>query len=123
MLRKYSAYTIQLLLSVGFMYFGYLKLTAHTMHVANFTEVFGYGKIIMYGVGALEATSGVGLLLGFWKKGFVPISSCILAALMAGAVSTHLMVGQGLDVAIKPFIFFVLSAVIFLIATREIPKV
>lgn len=101
------------------MYFGYLKLTAHPMHVENFTEVYGYGKTIMYCIGAIEATSGIGLLIGFLKKGFVPISSGALAVVMVGAVTTHLKVGQGIEVAMKPFIFFVLSVVIFLVSTSE----
>lgn len=101
------------------MYFGYTKLTADPMHVEAFTEVYGYGTTIMYGVGAIEITSAIGLLIGFWKKGFVPISSGALAVLMVGATSTHLMIGQGLEVVIKPFLFFVLNVVIFLISTSE----
>jgi hypothetical protein len=53
------------------------------------------------------------------KKGFVPISSGALAVVMVGAVTTHLKVGQGIEVAMKPFIFFVLSVIIFLVSTSE----
>lgn len=101
------------------MYFGYLKLTAHPMHVENFTEIYGYGKTIMYGIGAVEVTSAIGLIIGFWKKGFIPISSCALAVIMVGAITTHLMVGQGFGVVMKPFLFFVFSVGIFLISTSE----
>ncbi|WP_102693619.1 DoxX family protein [Rummeliibacillus pycnus] len=118
-LKKSSVGIIQFLLALAFMYFGYMKLTASPLHVENFTEVYGYGKIIMYGVGAVEVTSAIGLLIGFWKKGFVPISSGSLAVLMVGATSTHLMVGQGFEIAMKPFIFFVLNVVIFLVSTSE----
>ncbi|MBO2536795.1 MULTISPECIES: DoxX family protein [Rummeliibacillus] len=110
---------IQLLLSLAFMYFGYLKLTSHPMPVANFTEVYGYGKTIMYGIGAIEVTSAIGLLIGFFKKGFLPISSGALAVVMVGAITTHLKIGEGFEVALKPFIFFVLSVIIFLVSTSD----
>ena len=118
-LKKFSVGIIQILLAIAFMYFGYMKLTASAIHVENFTEVYGYGTFIMYGVGAVEVTSAIGLLIGFWKKGFLPISSCSLAVLMVGATSTHLMVGQGIEIAMKPFIFLVLNVVIFLVSTSE----
>ncbi|MGX9136366.1 DoxX family protein [Rummeliibacillus sp. JY-2-4R] len=107
------------MLALAFLYFGYKKLMSNPMIVKNFTEVYGYGKLIMYGVGAIEITSAIGLLIGIVKKGFIPISSGALAVLMVGATTTHLMVGQGVEAALKPFIFFVLNVVIFLVSTSE----
>jgi uncharacterized membrane protein YphA (DoxX/SURF4 family) len=68
----------------------------------------------MYIVGGVELISALGILLGFWKKTFIPVFSGVLIVVMAGAVFTHLQAGQGFGVALTPLILLVLSLVLLL---------
>ncbi|HVH96848.1 MAG TPA: DoxX family protein, partial [Bacillus sp. (in: firmicutes)] len=86
---------IQGLLVIGFLFFGFMKLSANPMQVEAFNNVYGYGTGFMYVVGAIEIISAIGLLIGYWKKNLVPIFSGVLIVVMAGAVFTHLQAGQG----------------------------
>jgi putative oxidoreductase len=104
---------IQGLLVIGFLFFGFMKLSANPMQVEAFNNVYGYGTGFMYVVGAIEIISAIGLLIGYWKKNLVPIFSGVLIVVMAGAVFTHLQAGQGFGVAMTPLILLILAAVVF----------
>jgi putative oxidoreductase len=104
---------IQGLLVIGFLFFGFMKLSANPMQVEAFNNVYGYGTGFMYVVGAIEIISAIGLLIGYWKKNLVPIFSGVLIVVMAGAVFTHLQAGQGFGVAMTPLILLILAVVVF----------
>ena len=68
----------------------------------------------MYVVGTIEILSAVGLLLSFWKKKLIPIFSIILSVVMVGAICTHLIAGQGIVVAMMPFVLLILCIILLL---------
>jgi len=110
---KWTVRILQGLLAVGFLFFGFMKVSANPMQVQAFTDVYGYGTGFMYVVGAVEIISAIGLLIGYWKNGLVSVFSGLLTITMAGAVFTHFNSGQGFGVAMTPFILLVLAVVVF----------
>jgi|GEM_PF-355825 len=111
---KWTVQILQGLLAIGFLLFGFMKVSANPMQVDAFTNIYGYGTSFMYVVGIVEIISAIGLVIGFWKKKLVPIFSGLLVVVMAGAVFTHLMTGQGFGVAMTPFILLILAIIVFL---------
>lgn len=110
---KWMVRILQGLLGVGFLLFGFMKLSGNPTQVQAFNEIFGYGTGFMYVVGSIEVISAVGLILGFWRNKLVIISSGVLCVVMAGAVFTHLKAGQGFGVASMPLILLLLSMIVF----------
>lgn len=111
---KWTVRILQGLLAVGFIFFGFMKVSANPMQVEAFTQIYSYGTGFMYVVGAIEIISAIGLLIGYWKKKLVLVFSGLLTIVMAGAVFTHLNSGQGLEVAMTPLILLILAAVVFI---------
>lgn len=112
-IMKWTVRVLQGLLAVGFLLFGFMKVSANPMQVDAFNNIYGYGTAFMYIVGIIEIIAAIGLIVGYWKKNLVPIFSGLLAIVMAGAVFTHLMAGQGFGVAMTPFILFILAIIVF----------
>ncbi|MGG0410158.1 DoxX family protein [Peribacillus simplex] len=118
---KWTVRILQGLLAIGFLLFGFMKVSANPMQVDAFTNVYGYGTGFMYVVGIVEIISAIGLVIGFWKKNLVAVFSGILTVVMAGAVFTHLIAGQGFGVAMMPFILLILAIIVF-VGHRKIMK-
>jgi len=110
---KWTVRILQGLLAIGFLLFGFMKVSANPMQVDAFTNIYGYGTAFMYVVGIVEIISAIGLVIGFWKKNLVPVFSGIIAVVMAGAVFTHLIAGQGFGVAMTPLILLILAVIVF----------
>ena len=110
---KWTVRVLQALVGVGFLLFGFMKLSGDPTQVEAFNNIYGYGTGFMYVVGGIEVISAAGLLLGFWKKKLIPAFSGVLVIVMAGAVFTHLQAGQGFGVALTPLILLILSAIVF----------
>ncbi|MEH7014516.1 DoxX family protein [Neobacillus niacini] len=110
---RWTVRIIQGLLVIGFLFFGFMKLSGDPTQVEAFNDIYGYGTGFMYVVGAIEVISALGLLLGYWKKNLVPIFSSLLTVVMAGAVFTHIQAGQGFAIAMTPFILLILAVVLF----------
>jgi putative oxidoreductase len=110
---KWTVRILQGLLAIGFLLFGFMKVSANPMQVDAFTNIYGYGTGLMYVVGVVEILSALGLFIGLWKKNLVPVFSGILTVVMAGAVFTHLNAGQGFGVAMMPFILLILAIIVF----------
>ncbi|MEI7027931.1 DoxX family protein [Paenibacillus sp. y28] len=111
---KWTVRILQVLVGIGFLLSGFMKLSGDPTQVAAFNEIYGYGTGFMYVVGAIELISAVGLLLGVWKQKLIPVFSVALVIVMAGAVVTHLQAGQGFGMAFVPFVFLVLCLLVFL---------
>lgn len=109
---KWAVLILQGLLVVGFLLFGFIKLSGDPTQLQAFNDIYGYGTGFMYVVGGIEVISAVGLLLGFWKKNLLLLSSGVLSIVMVGAVFTHLSAGQGFGVASMPLIFLLLSLIV-----------
>jgi len=110
---KWTVRILQVLLGVGFLLFGFMKLSGDPTQVEAFNNIYGYGTGFMYAVGGIEVISAVGILLGLWKTKLITGFSGILMIVMAGAVITHLQAGQGFGVALTPLVLLVLSLVVF----------
>jgi len=119
---KWTVRILQGLLAVGFLLFGFMKVSANPMQVDAFTNIYGYGTGFMYVVGIVEIISAIGLVIGFWKKKPIPIFSGLLVVVMAGAVFTHLMAGQGFGVAMMPLILLILSIIVFVGQRKVVSK-
>ncbi|MBT2601102.1 MULTISPECIES: DoxX family protein [unclassified Oceanobacillus] len=115
---KWTVRILQGLLAVGFLMFGFMKVSANPMQVDAFTNIYGYGTTFMYVVGIVEIISAIGLVIGFWKKKLVPVFSGLLAIVMAGAVFTHLIAGQGIGVAMTPLILLILAVILFFVQRK-----
>ncbi|MBB6023764.1 putative membrane protein YkgB [Paenibacillus sp. JGP012] len=118
---KWTVRILQGVLAVGFLLFGFMKVSANPMQVEAFTNVYRYGTSFMYVVGAIEILSAIGLLIGYWKSRLVPVFSGLLVIVMAGAVFTHFKSGQGFDVAVAPLVLLLLAAVV-LVGERRMKK-
>lgn len=110
---KWMVRILQGLLGVGFILFGFMKLSGNPTQVQAFNDIYGYGTGFMYVVGSIEVISAVGILIGFWRNRLVLIFSGVLSIVMAGAVLTHLKSGQGFSVASMPLILLLLSMIVF----------
>ncbi|TXK84503.1 DoxX family protein [Paenibacillus sp. N3.4] len=111
---KWTTLILQGLLALAYLMFGGLKLSGNAMQVQAFTETYGYGLGFMYVVGAIELLSAIGLIIGFWKPRIAFISAGVIAIIMAGAMLTHLKLGQGISVAGLPFILLVLAMIVLI---------
>ncbi|UUZ82920.1 DoxX family protein [Paenibacillus sp. P26] len=111
---KWVVRILQGLLALGFLLFGFMKLSGNPDQVKAFTEIFKYGLGSMYLVGAVEVLSAIGLIIGYWKPKAVLAASGALVIVMLGAVGTHLIAGQGMGVAMMPLILLILALVVFL---------
>jgi putative oxidoreductase len=118
---KWTVRILQGLLAVMFLMTGFMKLSGDPGQVDAFTNIYGYGTGAMYAVGIVEVVAAIGLIVGYWKKNLVLVFSGLLVVVMAGAVFTHLMAGQGVGVAMMPFILLLLAAVLFL-GQRKLQK-
>ena len=111
---KWTVRILQVLLGVGFLLFGFMKLSGDPNQVEAFNNTYRYGTGFMYVVGGIEVISAVGILLGLWKTKLINVFSGILMIVMAGAVITHLQAGQGFGVALTPLVLLILTLVVFL---------
>ncbi|MDC3418706.1 DoxX family protein [Aquibacillus salsiterrae] len=118
---KWTVRILQGLLAVGFLMFGFMKVSGDPTQVDAFTNIYGYGTGLMYVVGVVEIIAAIGLVIGFWKKNLVPIFSGLLVVVMAGAVFTHFIAGQGFGVAMTPLILLTLAVILFF-GQRKINK-
>src|SRR3954453_12989352 len=103
---KWVIRILQGLLVVGFAASGVMKLTGNAMQVQIF-EDFGFPLGFMYFVGVCEIAVALGLLAGFWKEKIALLASGGLVLLMAGALISHLMAGQGMGAAMPALVFFI----------------
>jgi putative oxidoreductase len=110
---KWTVRILQVVVGVGFLLFGFMKLSGDPSQVEAFNDIYGYNTGFMYVVGGVEVISALGILLGLWKKGLVPVFSVTLIIVMAGAVVTHLQAGQGFGVALMPLVLLILSLILF----------
>jgi uncharacterized membrane protein YphA (DoxX/SURF4 family) len=118
---KWIVRILQGLLAAMFLMSGFMKLSGDPGQVEAFTNIYGYGTGAMYAVGIIEVVAAIGLIVGYWKKNLVLVFSGLLIVVMAGAVFTHLMAGQGFGIAMMPLILLVLAAVVFL-GQRKLQK-
>lgn len=111
---KWISKIIQGSLIIAFLMSSIIKLSGNVQMTHDFVEIYGYSKGFMYTIGVFELLGAIGLLIGFWKSKIAILSSTGLVILMAGAVFTHLHAGQGMTVAMAPFVLLVLSLIVLI---------
>ncbi|UKS25404.1 DoxX family protein [Paenibacillus sp. HWE-109] len=116
---KWVVRILQALLALGYLMFGFMKLSGDPMQVEAFTTTYGYGEGFMYVVGAIELLAAIGLIIGFWKPRIAFVSAGVIVITMAGAVITHLKSGQGMGVATMPLILLIVALIIVIGRSRR----
>jgi uncharacterized membrane protein YphA (DoxX/SURF4 family) len=106
LVKNLALWVIQLGLAFMFLKAGILKLTGNPMMVQIFA-VIGIGQWFRYLTGVLEVTGAIGLLI----PGLSGYAALLLAAVMTGAVLSHLAILGG-----SPVIPLVLLAASLLVA-------
>ena len=108
------AWVIAGLLAFAFAGSGIMKLTGAEELVGNF-ERWGYSSGMMYFIGVAEVAGAVGLLL----KRLRVLASAGLIVIMAGAVYTHISVGEPF---IAPLILAVLCLAVIVLRRTDFQK-
>ncbi|TNC13501.1 DoxX family protein [Methylobacterium terricola] len=93
------------LLTAIFLVAAGMKLAAVPFEVEGFAR-FGYPLWFMYAVGAAQAL-GAGLL---WRRGTAAHGALLLAAIMVGAVASHLRAGDAVAMALPALVLLGLAA-------------
>ncbi len=104
------------LLTAVFVVAAAMKFSAVEFEVSGFAR-FGYPPWFMYAVGAAQLLGAVLL----WGRGTVAAGALLLAAVMAGAVASHLRAGDPLPMALPALVLLVLLAGLAWTRRREIP--
>lgn len=94
---------VSIVLALIFLASGGAKLLALDFEIEAF-ERWGYSLALMYAIGVLEVAGGIGLLVHRLSA----LASTCLAALMIGAVSTHVMHDE--------WVMFVVAAAVMALA-------
>jgi putative oxidoreductase len=102
------AWVLQLGLAAMFLFAGSSKLMGAPMMVQMF-DAINLGQWFRYFTGTIEVAGALGLLV----PRFAPLAALMLAAVMIGAVMTHLFVIGG-SPAIPIMLFVALSVVVYL---------
>ena len=101
------AIILQVLLGLAFLGAGGQKLAASEEMVNDF-ERFGYPRWFLYATGAVEITGAIGMLAGI----FVPLVGALagmwLAAVMLGALFTHLRTKDSASKMVPALVLLVL---------------
>lgn len=106
-------WTLRGLLVVLFILAGAMKLTAHPFEIASFAH-FGYPTWFMLAIGAVELAGGLALL----HARLVLPSAALLAAVLLGAVVSHMRVGDPPE-AVLPAV--VALAILVAVAAMHLP--
>ncbi|HEY0737008.1 MAG TPA: DoxX family protein [Herpetosiphonaceae bacterium] len=102
--QTYAVYAVMALLTLGFLFFGGMKLAGAQMNVDNFTR-WGYPIWFMYLTGLIEVVGAVLL----WPQRTRLIGALLLVATMLGAIATHLVNGEAAFIAM-PVVLLLLAA-------------
>jgi putative oxidoreductase len=116
-IRRAAVWAGAIVLAAGFVAVGALKLGGvSAMRWGERFEQWGYPANAHYAVGVIEITCGLGLLIPRWRRA----ASLTLAALMVGALGTHVINGEFSRV-IPPLILGGLAGLVFWLATSPPP--
>lgn len=102
---------LQVVLGLAFIGAGTSKLVGTQQMVDDFDR-FGYPRWFMYFTGATEVVAALGVLAGIFVPFLAVFGGLLIAAVMVGAVSTHVrMKDPGSKIA-PPVILLALSIVV-----------
>ncbi|SDB74131.1 DoxX family protein [Belnapia rosea] len=104
---RYADWLLRALMVTLFTLAGAMKLTAHPFELHGFAR-FGYETWFMYGIGLIEFAAAFALL---HARLLLP-SVALLAAVLVGAIASHLRVGDPLAEAAPAFIALAMLVVL-----------
>ena len=84
---------LMIVVSLAFLAAGGQKLVGSEGQKKDFAR-FGYPAWFMYFTGAMEVTGAVGMFAGVFAPVWGALAGLLLAAVMVGAVATHIRVGD-----------------------------
>jgi uncharacterized membrane protein YphA (DoxX/SURF4 family) len=93
-MKRVTVWTLTIVAAGMFLLAGTLKLTGLPMEVQLFSTI-GIGQWFRYVTGSLEVVGAIGLLV----PALAPYAALLLAAVMVGAVFTHLFIAGGSPLA------------------------
>ena len=104
---------LTVILSLGFLYFGVIKLIGPELVLENFKR-WGLPDMARYGIGGLEVAGAIGL----WIPALRRLAALGLMGLMAGAIYTHLSNGEGFVAASQAILMFLLAGALFFLRKK-----
>lgn len=109
---------LEILVGLAFLGSSSQKLTGSKSQKQDF-ERFGYPVWFMYLTGVLELTGAIGMFIGIFVPVWGALAGLLLAAVMAGAVTTHIRVkdpvGKMAPASVLLVLALAVSAIYFLV--------
>lgn len=107
----------QVLLGVAFLGAGGQKLAATDQMVEEFDR-YGYPQWFRVFTGVVEVTGAAGMLAGLFRPAVTPFAALLLATTMAGAVATHVRLGDPVKNVVPPSALLAMSGAVLAGARR-----
>lgn len=101
---------LQALLGLGFLMFGYQKLSSEEMKQGF--RYFGYSDGFRIFTGIFEMVTAVILLAGFWFDALALVGGLMVVVTMLGAIMTHVKVGDKFKNMAMPIILMFIGTII-----------
>ncbi|TDF98792.1 DoxX family protein [Paenibacillus piri] len=118
---RWTVGIIQGLLAAAYIFFGGMKLTGNRVQAEVFTQNYHFPLAFMYAIGLVELLAAIGLIIGFKMHRVAFYSSGVIALIMAGAMFTHMSLGQGFGVWIIPLALLMMA--VFVLIGRRVKKI
>jgi uncharacterized membrane protein YphA (DoxX/SURF4 family) len=109
---------VQGLLGVVFLGAGLQKLIGTDAMVDDFAR-YRYPQWFRVATGAIEVAAAAAMVAGLSRPALVPVGGLLLAATMAGAVATHVRLGDPRSVIARPAVLFALAAMVVVAADER----
>ncbi|MBD8071569.1 DoxX family protein [Bacillus sp. PS06] len=104
---------LQVLLGLGFLMFGFMKLGSQQM-VEGFKH-YGYPTWFRVFTGLVELAAAVLVIAGIWIEGLAVWGGLIIVVTMIGAILTHIKIKDSIKSMGMPMILLVLGLVVFIL--------
>ena len=104
---------LQVLLGLGFLMFGSMKLGSKQM--AEGFKNYGYPAWFRVFTGIVELVAAVLVIAGIWNTTLAAWGGLVIAATMIGAIFTHIKIKDALKTLMMPIILLVLGLIVLII--------
>ncbi|HEO8422573.1 DoxX family protein [Niallia sp. FSL W8-0635] len=104
---------LQVLLGVGFLMFGFMKLGSKQM-VEGFKH-YGYPGWFRVFTGLVEILSAVFVIVGIWNETVAAWGGLLIVVTMIGAIITHIKIKDAVKSMMMPIILLLLGFIVLFI--------
>ena len=104
---------LQVLLGLGFLMFGFMKLSSKQM-VEAFKQ-YGYLSAFRVFTGVVELAAALLVIGGIWNTTMAAWGGLVIVVTMLGAIFTHIKIKDAPKTMIMPIILLVLGLVVLII--------